>query len=80
VADTGAGTAPIVDRGAFERQPPAPPVCPADLDDDGSVGASDLAALLSAWGATGGADLDGDGSVGASDLAALLSAWGPCGK
>jgi hypothetical protein len=80
VADTGAGTAPIVDRGAFERQPPAPPACPADLDDDGSVGASDLAALLSAWGATGGADLDGDGSVGASDLAALLSAWGPCGK
>ena len=49
-----------------------------DLDADGSVGASDLAILLAAWGACAGcpADLDGDGSVGASDLAVLLAAWG----
>jgi hypothetical protein len=51
--------------------------CPADLNDDGSVGADDLAQLLSAWG-TPGVDLDGDGDTGASDLAILLSAWGDC--
>lgn len=47
-----------------------------DLDDDGVVGASDLAILLAAWGGTGPADLDRDGTVGASDLAILLAAWG----
>jgi hypothetical protein len=56
--------------------------CPADLDGDGLVGAADLSALLSAWGArgtaAGAADIDGDGSVGAADLAALLGAWGSC--
>ncbi len=54
--------------------------CDGDLDDDGMVGAADLAALLSAWGPNEGspADLDGDGMVGASDLAVLLSAWGSC--
>lgn len=54
--------------------------CPADLDGDGSVGASDLLALLAAWGPNPDhpADLDGDGSVGASDLLALLANWGPC--
>jgi hypothetical protein len=56
--------------------------CPADLDGDGLVGAADLSALLSAWGArgtaAGAADIDGDGSVGAADLAALLGAWGRC--
>jgi hypothetical protein len=53
------------------------PPNPADLDGNGSVGATDLAMLLAAWGTTGGAaDLDGNGSVGATDLAALLAAWG----
>jgi endonuclease I len=53
--------------------------CDADLDGDGQVSASDLAALLGAWGAGGGpADLDGDGQVAASDLAGVLGAWGPC--
>jgi hypothetical protein len=62
--------------GAFEAQP-APPACPADFDGDGTVGASDLATLLGAWG-TPACDLDGDGTTGASDLAALLASWGPC--
>ncbi|MDZ4830340.1 MAG: PQQ-binding-like beta-propeller repeat protein [Phycisphaerae bacterium] len=57
-----------------------PPQCvAADLDCDGTVGASDLAILLGAWGRCGrscSADLDDDGSVGASDLALLLGAWG----
>lgn len=53
--------------------------CPADLDGDGLVGASDLAALLGSWGSPGGtADLNGDGAVNASDLAGLLGGWGPC--
>ncbi|MEE9130267.1 MAG: S8 family serine peptidase [Phycisphaerales bacterium] len=54
--------------------------CPADLDGDGSVGASDLLALLVAWGTDpeGPPDFDGDGVVGASDLLTLLVNWGPC--
>ncbi|MBI1304126.1 MAG: hypothetical protein GC172_10105 [Phycisphaera sp.] len=60
-------------------EPVAPPACAADFDSDGTVGAADLAAILSAWGGPDAAfDLDGDGTVGASDLAALLSAWGTC--
>lgn len=54
------------------------PQCPADLDHSGSVGPSDLAILLGAWGGTGPADLDGNGLVGSTDLAILLGAWGPC--
>lgn len=52
--------------------------CPADLDGDGVVGASDLAGLLGGWGAPGAADLNGSGAVDSSDLAALLGAWGAC--
>ncbi len=54
--------------------------CPWDLDGSGSVGASDLLALLVSWGPCKGcpADFDGNGSVGASDLLALLVNWGPC--
>ncbi len=54
--------------------------CPQDLDLDGNVGASDLPALLVAWGPNPGhpADFDGNGAVGVSDLLALLANWGPC--
>lgn len=54
--------------------------CLADLDGSGDVGASDLLALLSAWGTdpNGPPDLDGDGTVGSADLLLLLVAWGPC--
>ncbi|MEC9373884.1 MAG: hypothetical protein VYC34_08570, partial [Planctomycetota bacterium] len=52
--------------------------CVGDLDGDGSVGASDLGALLGSWGLTDvPGDLDG-GGVGASDLGTLLGSWGPC--
>lgn len=51
--------------------------CPADLNLDGQVDASDLAAVLGAWGSPAG-DLNGDGFTDASDLAAVLGAWGPC--
>ncbi|MFM7133948.1 MAG: GC-type dockerin domain-anchored protein, partial [Planctomycetota bacterium] len=59
-------------------QPIAP--CPADLNADGVVNASDLAALLGAWGTSdAAADISDDGIVNASDLAAMLGAWGKCG-
>ena len=51
-----------------------------DLDGDGCVNLSDLAALLAAYGCTTGcaADLDGDGDVDLSDLAVLLANYGQC--
>ncbi len=59
-----------------------PSSCDEDLDDDNEVGASDLAALLAAWGTCDAcpADIDDDGEVGPSDLALLLAAWGPCSE
>ena len=55
------------------------PPCPADFDQNGVVGSSDLAALLNAWGGPDPViDLDGSGAVGSPDLAALLNAWGTC--
>ena len=47
----------------------------ADLNHDGSVGAPDLAALLSNWGSAGASDLNGDGTTNSADLAVLLSDW-----
>lgn len=61
--------------------PPTAEPCPADLDGDGTVGSSDLTAVLAAWGVCGkdcAADLDGDGEVSGSDLAGLLALWGNC--
>ncbi len=57
-----------------------PPDCPADLDEDGSVGILDLLTLLAAWGSdpAGPPDFDGDGTVGILDLLTLLANWGPC--
>ena len=59
---------------------PAPGKCPWDLNGCGTVGASDLLALLSSWGKCKGcpADFDDNGNVGASDLLELLANWGPC--
>ncbi len=76
VVDTGSGTAPIVDRGAYEFQ--NAPVCLADLNDDGTVDGADLGELLAAWGSAGPGDLDGSGTVDGADLGELLSLWGPC--
>lgn len=68
----GAGSAYVFDVAAC--------VCPADLDDDGSVGILDLLALFAAWGTNPGGppDFDDDGSVGITDLLTLLANWGPC--
>jgi hypothetical protein len=70
--DTGHGTPPIVDMGAYEFQ-----VCPADFDGDGDVDTADLLFLLGAWGTPDG-DVDGDGDTDTADLLALLAAWGEC--
>ena len=51
--------------------------CVTDLDGDGNTGASDLAALLSAW-STPTVDFDSNGTCDAQDLATLLEGWGPC--
>ena len=54
--------------------------CPADLDGDGIVGASDLATVLARWGSADvAADLDADGQVGPGDLAMMLASWNSCG-
>ena len=53
--------------------------CSADINEDGTVNASDLSILLGYWGGSQAwVDLDHNGVVAASDLAILLSAWGPC--
>lgn len=63
-------------------EPKGGPACLGDLDDDGAVGAADLATLLGSWGPVPpgdpNADLDGNGDIGAADLAILLGNWGPC--
>ena len=51
--------------------------CPADVNGDNAVNASDLASVLAGWGGAS-PDLNGDGIVNASDLATILAAWGPC--
>ncbi len=69
----------VVDKGAFEFQPPCD--LSADLDGDADVDISDLAGLLANYGTPSGAgaddgDLDGDGDVDLSDLSSLLSQFG----
>jgi hypothetical protein len=58
----------------------APPCSAQDLDCDGSVGPTDIAILLSAWGPCSqgscAAAIDRDGIVGPADIAALLATWG----
>jgi hypothetical protein len=52
--------------------------CPADVDQDGAVGGSDLGLLIATWGGTGSADIDGDGVVSGVDLGIMLTGWGLC--
>ncbi|MEY5061541.1 MAG: Dockerin type domain [Planctomycetota bacterium] len=67
---------PALDANGDGRLDSCNPANPADVNGDGRVDASDLAAVLNAWGsAAGAADIDGDGAVGATDLTLLLNAW-----
>lgn len=56
--------------------------CPSDLDDDGTVGATDLLIVLESWGACPpagcAADIDGDGRVGFGDVVRVAHDWGGC--
>ena len=70
------GQAPLAGGADTPGSPNPPCLLTGDLDGDGVVAGADLAALLGAWGGSGGvADLDGDGTVGGGDLAVLLGAW-----
>ncbi|MFQ5807169.1 MAG: hypothetical protein ACE5I3_12040, partial [Phycisphaerae bacterium] len=76
--DSGNGTPPIVDMGAYEFQGET---CFGDLDGDDDIDLTDLAQLLGNYGTTSGAvytdgDLDREGDVDLADLAALLSVYG----
>ncbi len=75
VADTGLGTPPIVDMGAYERQPGVID-CPGDLTGDNEVNSQDLNVLLAAFGSTPDGDLDSDGDTDSTDLNLLLAAFG----
>ncbi|MBY0312938.1 MAG: right-handed parallel beta-helix repeat-containing protein [Phycisphaerales bacterium] len=74
VTDTGLGTSPIVDIGAYEFVATTA-VCVADFDNSGSAGVSDIFEYLNAWFASQPrADLDGSG-VGVSDIFVFLNTW-----
>jgi len=51
--------------------------CPADLDGNRFVNATDLGLVLASWGTPAG-DIDGNGTTDAADLAAVLGSWGEC--
>jgi formylglycine-generating enzyme required for sulfatase activity len=72
------GLAAAVVALAFAPAAHAQTACDADINADGTVGASDLAALLGAWGACSGcaSDVNDDGLVDAADLSTLLGLWG----
>ena len=65
---------------ALGGEPASADACGGDLDDDGVVGATDLAGLIAAWGTVPAAarDLDGDGVVNSGDVVELLMVWGGC--
>lgn len=72
--DTGAGSPPIVDMGAFEMH------CPGDVNGDGAVDLDDLAQVLIRFGANPARDAEGDldldGRVDLGDLAIVLAMFG----
>ncbi len=67
--------AQLTDEQRDPRNTHLPPI-PGDLDEDGTVGITDLLILLGAWGGTNPGDLDGDCTVGVQDLLVLLANWG----
>ncbi len=73
--DAGEGSAPVVDRGAFEFVPPDVD-CAEDLTGDDAVNSADLNALLAAFGDGVQGDIDGDGDTDSADLNLLLAAFG----
>lgn len=79
--DTGAGSAPIVDMGAYEFVPAA--ACPGDLNGDGGVNTQDLVTFLGRFGQVAPigspaaiADFNHDGVVNTVDLVYFLGRFG----
>lgn len=68
----GHGAVPATMITGFEAQG-----LPADLNGDGHVNGTDLAALLAQWGTDGAADFNNSGAVDGADLAFLLANWAP---
>ena len=71
--DTGSGTGPIADMGAYEFMP-------ADIDYSGTVNFADISIVAAHWQQSGGGDLAGadlncDGVVDLADLAILAENW-----
>ena len=67
--------ATVLPDGSYEPSP----LCPADLNGNGSVGVSDILIVLGAWGETGNqADIDGSGTVDVGDVLAIVEGWGDC--
>ena len=56
------------------------PLCPTDLNGDGSTDVTDVLAMIGQWGACAGCsgDLNSDGAVDVADLLQLIAGWGPC--
>jgi hypothetical protein len=72
------GTGMLLIDGPGDCQPPSD-ACVGDIDEDGTVGVTDLLAIVGMWGETGGAgDIDGSGVVGVGDLLMAIDAWGDC--
>jgi hypothetical protein len=71
-----------IDAGSDPANPNSVPnQCVADINHDGAVTGSDLAALLGAWGtlsASNPSDFNHDLIVDGNDLTVMLSAWGNC--
>ncbi|MEQ9616775.1 MAG: right-handed parallel beta-helix repeat-containing protein [Phycisphaerales bacterium] len=81
VADTGEGTAPIVDIGPLESDGAGPAVCFGDCDGNGTVAFNDLVAMLFEFGmgdAPNACDADGNGTINFNDLVTALFLFGPC--
>ncbi len=70
------GAAGAPDAAIFAVLAPATEGLSGDLNGDGQVNATDLTALLAAWGGSGDADINGDGTVDGLDLSELLAQWG----
>ena len=71
--DTGLGTAPIVDMGAYEFQVDS---CPVDFDGDGQLTIFDFLAFQTAFGlGDPRADFDGDGELTIFDFLAFQTAF-----
>ena len=58
----------------------APTMCGEDVNNDGTVGVTDLLLSIDAWGSLldSPSDINGDGVVNIADLLLVVDAWGSC--